>query len=276
MSRKGSERRAQVGTMAVMSAASPTTESGSSLQVALSQVQLQFPSGISALSSVSLTIREGEFVCVVGPSGCGKSSLLRLVAGLEAPSAGELLSRPSQEGACGFVFQDPTLMPWATVFDNVWLPLRLRGVGREQAARTIDPLLASVGLAEFADALPAELSGGMRMRASIARALSAEPRLLLMDEPFAALDEYTRLRLNTELLQWWQARRMSVLFVTHGVSEAVFLAQRVVVMSARPGRVLEIVEIPEPYPRSMDFRDSAEFARLRRAISAVLESEQGR
>ena len=167
-------------------------------------------------------------------------------------------------------------MPWATVFDNVWLPLRLRGLSRSEAASRIDPLLASVGLADFADALPAELSGGMRMRASIARALSAEPRLLLMDEPFAALDEYTRLRLNVELLQWWQARRMSVLFVTHGVSEAVFLAQRVVVMSARPGRVLDIFENPEPYPRSMDFRDSTEFTRLRRAISQRLDSEQGR
>lgn len=261
--------------MGPMNVSTPTTEINRSPALALTGVDLRFPSGVTALASVSLTLQQGEFVCVVGPSGCGKSSLLRLAAGLESSSAG-LVSRSAQEGACGFVFQDPTLMPWATVFDNVWLPLRLRGLSRSEAASRIETLLASVGLADFADALPAELSGGMRMRASIARALSAEPQLLLMDEPFAALDEYTRLRLNVELLQWWQARRMSVLFVTHGVSEAVFLAQRVVVMSARPGRVLDIFENPEPYPRSMDFRDSGEFTRLRRAISQRLDSEQGR
>jgi NitT/TauT family transport system ATP-binding protein len=242
--------------------------------VNLRDVSLTFDSGTRALESVSLTLKHGEFVSVVGPSGCGKSSLLRLVAGLSSATSGELRSRPAQLQDCGFVFQDPTLMPWASVFDNVWLPLRLRGIAREIAQQKILPLLESVGLAEFAAALPAELSGGMRMRASIARALSAEPQLLLMDEPFAALDEYTRQRLNVELLQWWRARQLGVLFVTHSVSEAVFLSQRVVLMSSRPGRVLEVMEVPFAYPRSRELRDSAEFIALCRQINAALQADR--
>jgi NitT/TauT family transport system ATP-binding protein len=242
--------------------------------VRLREVSLTFDSGTRALESVSLTLKRGEFVSVVGPSGCGKSSLLRLVAGLTPVTSGELKSRPAQQQDCGFVFQDPTLMPWASVFDNVWLPLRLRGTARETAQQKILPLLESVGLAEFAEALPAELSGGMRMRASIARALSAEPQLLLMDEPFAALDEYTRQRLNVELLQWWRARSLGVLFVTHSVSEAVFLSQRVVLMSSRPGRVLQVMEVPFAYPRSRELRDSAEFIALGRQINAAVQADR--
>jgi NitT/TauT family transport system ATP-binding protein len=163
-------------------------------------------------------------------------------------------------------------MPWASVFDNVWLPLRLRGVDRLAAQPAIMGLLQGLGLADFAQALPAELSGGMRT--SIARALSAEPQLLLMDEPFAALDEFTRQRLNVELLEWWQARNLTLLFVTHGVSEAIYLAQRIVVMSARPGRIVDIFENPEPYPRAEAFRDSSAFQQLRRDIVAAMEAAQ--
>lgn len=242
--------------------------------VSLSEVSLTFESGILALSSVSLSLKRGEFVAVVGPSGCGKSSLLRLVAGLQEASHGTVHRESARRRACGFVFQDATLMPWASVYDNVWLPLRLQGVGREHAQARIMPLLQSVGLAEFAEALPAELSGGMRMRASIARALAAEPELLLMDEPFAALDEYTRQRLNIELLQWWQARQLGVLFVTHSVSEAIFLSQRVVLMSSRPGRVLQQIDIPFAYPRVDELRDSAAFTTLRRQIEQGLQADR--
>jgi NitT/TauT family transport system ATP-binding protein len=249
-----------------------STDSGSAVTV--ENVDLHFAGGMQALMDVSLTVRAGEFVCVVGPSGCGKSSLLRLIAGLQAPSGGRVHSRAVAEGACGFVFQDPTLMPWASVFDNVWLPLRLRGVDRLAAQPAIMGLLQGLGLADFAQALPAELSGGMRMRTSIARALSAEPQLLLMDEPFAALDEFTRQRLNVELLEWWQARNLTLLFVTHGVSEAIYLAQRIVVMSARPGRIVDIFENPEPYPRAETFRDSSAFQQLRRDIVVAMEAAQ--
>lgn len=249
----------------------PPDRRGSGAGVALKGVGVRFPGGTLALEEVSLTVAPGEFLCLLGPSGCGKSSLLRLVAGLDQPTQGTVDSPAVDEGACGFVFQDATLMPWATVFENVWMPLRLRGVEKAAARPIIDPLLRSLGLGEFAEALPAELSGGMRMRTSIARALSAEPRLLLMDEPFAALDELTRERLNIELLEWWRARRLTVLFVTHAVSEAVFLAQRIVILSSRPGRVLKIFDNPEPYPRNEGFRDSAAFQQLRRDIVAAME-----
>jgi NitT/TauT family transport system ATP-binding protein len=247
-----------------------------SCPLSLDTVTRRFEGGVLALDELSLEVPAGQFAALIGPSGCGKTTVLRLVAGLDAPSSGRV-----QVGAAGapaatprrsYVFQDATLMPWASVFDNVWLPLRIAGIARGKAHERIAPALQSLGLDGFADALPAELSGGMKMRASIARALVTQPDLLLMDEPFAALDEITRQRLNGELLALWQARRFTALFVTHSVFEAVFLAQRVVVMSARPGRVMADLMIDAPYPRGSDWRLSARYARLCRDASAALEA----
>ena len=242
--------------------------------ITLDHVDKRFASGLVAVADVSLQVGANEFVALLGPSGCGKSTLLRLAAGLETPSAGRVDSpavSAHDAADTAFVFQDATLMPWASVFDNVWLPLRLAGVSRTAARERIDAALRSVGLQDFAGAYPAELSGGMKMRASIARALVTQPRVLLMDEPFAALDEFTRQRLNADLLQWWQARSLAVLFVTHSIFEAVFLSQRVVVMGARPGRVVAAFEIDEPYPRGTAFRTSTRYAETCAAISAALE-----
>ena len=243
--------------------------------IALAQVDKRFASGLLALRQVSLSVAAGEFVALLGPSGCGKSTVLRLAAGLEAPSAGRVDApalRSADAAQTAFVFQEPTLMPWASVFDNVWLPLRLAGLARAQAEPQVRAVLAAVGLGEFAGAFPAELSGGMKMRASIARALVTRPELLLMDEPFAALDEITRQRLNADLLQWWAAQKLSALFVTHSVFEAVFLSQRVLVMGARPGRVITDLVIDEPYPRQAEFRTSQRYAAACRALSLALES----
>jgi len=243
--------------------------------IALEQVEKRFASGLLALSDVSLQVGGTEFVALLGPSGCGKSTVLRLAAGLEQPSSGRI-SAPALSANTtadtAYVFQDPTLMPWASVFDNVWLPLRLAGVSRPQARERIEAALQSVGLHDFALAFPAELSGGMKMRASIARALVTQPRVLLMDEPFAALDEFTRQKLNTDLLTWWLARPLALLFVTHSVLEAVFLSQRVLVMGARPGRVLAEVTIHEPYPRHAAFRTSTRYLQACAEITQALES----
>jgi len=243
--------------------------------ISLSSVDKRFPSGTVALQAASLEVRAGEFVSLLGPSGCGKSTVLRLVAGLDQPTDGRVDApawRAPGEARTGFVFQDATLLPWADVFDNVWLPLRLSGVSRGDAAPRIGTLLASMGLDGFAHAMPSELSGGMRMRAAIARARVTGPEVLLMDEPFAALDEITRQRLNDELLDAWQAEPMAVMFVTHSVVEAVFLSQRVLVMGARPGRVVDEVEIDAPHPRPPGFRTSPRFAELCRRLSASLEA----
>jgi len=243
--------------------------------VSLQQVHKRFPGGLQALQDVSLDLSPGEFVSLLGPSGCGKSTVLRLIAGLDQASSGQV-DAPALHGTAAtetaFVFQEPTLMPWASVFDNVWLPLRLQGVAREAAAGRVRQVLASVGLAEFERAFPAELSGGMKMRTSIARALVTSPQLLLMDEPFAALDEITRQKLNTDLLDWWQRQRLATLFVTHSVFEAVFLSQRVLVMAARPGRVVAEVRVDEPYPRTAAFRTSAAYAAICRELTLALEA----
>jgi NitT/TauT family transport system ATP-binding protein len=247
-----------------------------SCAVTLESVSKRFAGGVQALTSSSLHIAPGEFVALIGPSGCGKTTLLRMVSALEAPSEG----RVEVVSACGdgavpvrsCVFQDATLMPWASVFDNAWLPLRIAGIGRADAAARITPTLQALGLDGFAEALPRELSGGMKMRASIARALVTRPDLLLMDEPFAALDEITRQRLDAELLALWQAQRFTALFVTHSVFEAVFLAQRVLVMSARPGRIVADLAIDAAYPRNGDWRLSARYAQLCRDASAALEA----
>ncbi|MDO9314746.1 MAG: ABC transporter ATP-binding protein [Burkholderiaceae bacterium] len=245
----------------------------SSSTIALRDVGKRYATGIVALQGVTFEVRAGEFVSLLGPSGCGKSTVLRLVAGLDAPSSGHVES-PAWTSATrrdtAFVFQDPTLMPWASVFDNVWLPLRLAGRTKAEAAPHVRRALASVGLGDFEAAFPAELSGGMRMRASIARALVTQPRVLLMDEPFAALDEITRQRLNDDLLAWWQSTSLAVLFVTHSVYEAVFLSQRVLVMGARPGRVVAEVIVDEPSPRTPEFRTSLRYAQACREISQAL------
>ena len=241
--------------------------------IILDHVGKRFPVGVVALQEVSLQVAPGEFVALVGPSGCGKSTILRLVAGLDAPTLGRVEApavTDRREAATAFVFQEPTLMPWASVFDNVWLPLRLAGVARAQAAVQVRELLQGMGLGDFEQAYPAELSGGMRMRASIARALVTRPRVLLMDEPFAALDEITRGRLNVDLLAWWAERSLTVVFVTHSVYESVFLSQRVVVMSERPGRVIAEVTIDEPYPRTAAFRATEAYQDACRRVSAAL------
>ncbi len=224
--------------------------------------------GTRALQPVTLTIAEGEFVTLLGPSGCGKSTLLRMVAGLLEPSGGQLLlwRRPVRElEATGrriaFVFQSPTLMPWANVETNVRLPLDLARVDRREADARVADVLGLVGLAKFAKALPRTLSGGMQMRVSIARALVVDPHVLLMDEPFGALDEITRSHLDGELLDLWRSKGLTVLFVTHSIHEAVYLSNRVVMMAARPGRVIEEIAIDEPYPRMAGFMVTPEFSR---------------
>lgn len=236
-----------------------------------------FPGGTVALDGLDLAVGRHEFLCILGPSGCGKSTALRIVAGLARASDGELdWADGGSAGDIGFVFQEPTLMPWATVFDNVHLPLRLQGRKRRQAGEAVMEALDLVGLAEFAGAYPRELSGGMKMRVSIARALVTRPRLLLMDEPFAAVDEITRTRLNHDLLDLWQSQGWTVVFVTHSVYEAVFLASRIVVMSARPGRIVAELEIAEPYPREAAFRLSEPYLRYCGRASAALQQAMGR
>lgn len=241
-----------------------------------------YPNGTKALLPVDLTVRQGEFVTLLGPSGCGKSTLLKMVAGLLEPSDGRLLlwRKPvGQVDATGhrlsFVFQEATLMPWARVQANVRLPLDLAGVDRAEADARVQDALALVGLHKFAGHLPRELSGGMQMRVSIARGLVTRPTLLLMDEPFGALDEITRNKLDAELLNLWQQQRLTVIFVTHSIYEAVYLSNRVVVMAARPGRVVEEVQIDEPYPRGPDFRVSTAFSQYAKRLQDSLLRASG-
>jgi len=244
--------------------------------IQLSAVQHRYASGVTALSHIDLAVPRDGFVSLLGPSGCGKSTLLRLMAGLETASAGQV-HRQAPSQATSFVFQEPTLMPWASVFDNVALPLVLARVPRDQVETRVVAVLAAVGLSEFRRALPRELSGGMKMRVSIARALVTRPALLLLDEPFAALDEITRFRLNQDLLMLWQAaepdrqRGFTAVFVTHSVYEAVFLSQQVVVMSARPGRIAQQITITAPYPREPAFRESPAFVAACAEVSHALQ-----
>ncbi|MEO8040652.1 MAG: ABC transporter ATP-binding protein [Betaproteobacteria bacterium] len=226
--------------------------------VSLDAVALTYSTGVRALSPTSLALAAGEFVSLIGPSGCGKSTLLRIAAGLLATTEGT--AGRALDASLAFVFQSPTLMPWADVRRNVRLPLELGGVVADEADGRVDDALRTVGLAEFHRAFPRELSGGMQMRVSIARALVTRPRLLLMDEPFGALDEISRGRLDRELLSLWAARRLTVLFVTHSLYEAVFLSTRVLVMSPRPGRITAELVIDEPHPRDDSFRLSERFA----------------
>jgi NitT/TauT family transport system ATP-binding protein len=246
------------------------------LIVALSGVGKTFANGVVALDRLNLDVRPGEFLTLLGPSGCGKSTALRIIVGLSEPSFGSVhwantfAGVAQDRGGIGFVFQEPTLMPWATVVRNVELPLSLKHVDDALRAARVSAALEGVGLAGFADAYPRELSGGMKMRASIARALVTEPRLLLMDEPFAALDEITRFKLNDDLLSLWQGLQKTVVFVTHSVFESVYLSNRIVVMTPRPGRVFTEIAINAPYPRDHGFRTSADYAGFCRLVSEAL------
>jgi len=216
-------------------------------------------------------VAPGSFLSLLGPSGCGKSTLLRIIAGLAPPSSGTVLRGDSDLGRhTSFVFQDPTLMPWASVWDNVYLPLRLAGRSRAAVAARIAETLASLGLSGFEKSYPRELSGGMRMRVSIARALVTDPRLLLLDEPFAALDEFTRFKLNEDLLRLWQRHHWTVIFVTHSVFESVFLSNRIAVMTARPGRIVADLAIDLPYPREPALRTAPDYVEQCRTVSARL------
>ncbi len=240
--------------------------------VALKGVGKTFATGVAALAGLDLEVREGEFLSLLGPSGCGKSTALRMIAGLAAPSSGALEWRGGARPEVGFVFQEPTLMPWASVWNNVFLPLRLRGVARTAAAPAVDKALALVGLAGFARAFPRELSGGMKMRVSIARALALRPALLLMDEPFAALDEITRLKLNNDLLALKAELGTTVVFVTHSVFESVYLSTRIAVFAARPGRVTATIDVDGPAARGDEFRLSPQYAECCRRASAALDA----
>jgi len=239
--------------------------------VSVERLTHHYDTGLTALSGIELDIAPGSFVSLVGPSGCGKSTLLRVIADLIGPSEGRVTRTvDSRRGELGFVFQDPTLMPWATVRDNVALPLSLRGSATEAA----NDALVRVGLGEFGGSYPRELSGGMRMRASLARAIATNPKLLLMDEPFAALDEFTRFKLNDDLLALWQANRWTVVFVTHSIREAVFLSQRVIVMTPRPGRIVADIDVGLPFPRPPELRLSHAFADECARVSAALSGSQ--
>jgi NitT/TauT family transport system ATP-binding protein len=235
-----------------------------------------FNGTVTALRGMNLTVNAGDFVSLLGPSGCGKSTALRLIAGLMQPTQGRILWEGGQSaGDLGVVFQEPTLMPWATVARNVYLPFRLRGKSFASVKGDIQEALALVGLEKFGAAYPRELSGGMKMRVSIARAMVTKPRLILMDEPFAALDEITRQKLNDDLLALKARIGCTVIFVTHSVFESVFLSDRIVVMAARPGRVVEELVVNAPYPRDMTFRTSPDYAAHTQVVSGALLQAMG-
>jgi NitT/TauT family transport system ATP-binding protein len=265
-----------VSTLAVAGTGAPPAAGGRPL-VSIRDVSKQFSNGTLAIRGVNLEIAAGEFLSLLGPSGCGKSTLLRIIAGLGTPTAGTVSWPTSTHDASGraqrqlgFVFQDATLMPWANVMRNVMLPLTLARAAKAEAEPRAAEMIELVGLKGFEKAYPRELSGGMRMRVSIARALVTRPRILLMDEPFAALDEITRHRLNDDLLALWWQQRFTVVFVTHSVFESVYLSQRIVVMAARPGRVMADFTVDAPYPRDNQFRTSADYGRICRIASDAL------
>ena len=241
----------------------------------IENVSKVFAGPVTALDGMTLALCEGDFVSLLGPSGCGKSTALRLIAGLSRPTRGRIRWREGAEPELGVVFQEPTLAPWSSVFDNVWLPLRLRGRSRAAVRAQVEESIASVGLAGFEGAYPRELSGGMKMRVSIARAMVTRPKLLLMDEPFAALDEITRFRLNDDMLTLQRRLGCTVIFVTHSVFESVFLSTRIVVMAARPGRVMEELHVEAPAIRDEAFRTSGAYAEQCRRASEALKRAMG-
>jgi len=247
----------------------------SGIAVQMRGVTKTYPNGVTALGPLDLSVRSGEFVSLLGPSGCGKSTALKIIAGLSEATAGgiRVASRGDRDRSrrdIGFVFQEPTLMPWRTVRGNIALPFDLAHVSRRDAETRVNDVLAQVGLAEFANVYPHELSGGMKMRVSLARALVTDPDILLLDEPFAALDEITRFKLNNDLLSLWRKLNKTILFVTHSVFESVYLSQRVLVMTSRPGRIAGEFRIDAAQSRGEDFRTSAEYAAYCRDVSAAL------
>jgi NitT/TauT family transport system ATP-binding protein len=245
--------------------------------VSLCDVRKTFANGVTALRDLSLDVREGETLTLLGPSGCGKSTILRLIAGLSEPTAGaiEFLASDARTNI-GFVFQEPTLLPWSDVFANVYLPLRLRGEPRSTAVRRVEESLARVGLSAFSRALPRELSGGMKMRVAIARALVTRPSLLLLDEPFAALDEVTRFKLNDDLLALKCDLGATIVFVTHSVYESVYLSTRILVLAARGGGVVDEINIDPSVTRDGEFRLGPLFSdHCRRASRSLQNAMQG-
>lgn len=232
---------------------------------------------VHALSNIDLTIEEGEFIAIVGPSGCGKTTLLNILAGLEKHTAGHAMigKQPinTPRGDVGMVFQKATLLPWRSILSNVLLPIQLQGKVTEADRANADALLATVGLSEFAEKYPGELSGGMQQRAAICRALIHNPSVLLMDEPFGALDAMTRDSLNVQLNKVWRETSKTVVLITHSISEAVFLAERVIVMGPRPGRILDIIDIPLGKERTLDLLGTPEFAALAASVRKYFEVE---
>lgn len=246
--------------------------------IEVKDVQKRYPDGTLALQSVNLVVQPGEFISLVGASGCGKSTLLRVLAGLEPWTAGQVQvaghsPEDRSKAEMSFVFQEPTLLPWRTVLHNVALPLELKGVGLSERNTRAQEALELVGLLGRAKAFPRELSGGMKMRVSIARALVTRPQILLLDEPFGALDEITRQRLNDELLSLKAATGATVVFVTHNMFEAVYLSQRIAVMTPHPGQVQEVLDVPVPYPRDASFRASELYGKLVYRVLSVLEGD---
>ena len=244
--------------------------------VELTDISKTFANGVVALQGFDLRVERGAFLSLLGPSGCGKSTVLRLIAGLLGPSSGTVSWRASESGkrrgehGLGFVFQDATLMPWVNAATNVALPLKLAGLDKPTRQARAEEALERVGLGAFAHSYPRELSGGMRMRVSIARALVTQPAVLLMDEPFAALDEISRFKLNDDLLALWQSLRMTIVFVTHSVFESAYLSSRIAVMTSRRGRIHAELPVDAPYPRDGQFRTSAEYAAVCRRVSQAL------
>ena len=289
-----SESRAKPGSTATLRPAETASQRGAGLAVAVRGAGKTYPNGLRALEPIDVDVREGDFATLLGPSGCGKSTLLRMIGGLSAPTTGSVVLGPGsateatvssapgtadgrhrapgprrQGPRLAFVFQNPTLMPWASVESNVRLPLDLAGEA-DGSAPKVEAALRLVGLEDFAGVYPRQLSGGMQMRTSLARALVTEPRLLLMDEPFGALDELTRIRLDREIRDLWARRSLTVVFVTHSIYEAVYLSTRVLVMSARPGRIVGELDINEPHPRTEAFRVSERYARWCKQLSEML------
>ncbi|MEM7793624.1 MAG: ABC transporter ATP-binding protein [Cyanobacteria bacterium P01_C01_bin.118] len=242
----------------------------------LKNVDKIYQNGTVALKGINLTVRAGEFISLVGPSGCGKSTILRLIAGLGSSTDGFINWQcPQEQRNLAFVFQDPALMPWANVVDNVYLPLKLKGHSLRSVRTRIQEAINTVNLSGFENSYPRQLSGGMKMRVSIARALVTKPQILFMDEPFGALDEMTRSRLNSDLLQLWEKKKWTVLFVTHNIYEAIYLSTQVVVMAASPGRIITKIPIEASYPRMESFRTSPQFNHYCREIMAALSDETG-
>lgn len=235
-------------------------------------VSKTFDSGTEALRDVSLSIEPGSFTSLLGPSGCGKSTLLKLIAGLVSPSAGSITASFSEPGSIGYVFQDPTLMPWVDVMRNVQMPLDIMGLDEAEKQVRAKEALVLVGLTDFASAFPRALSGGMKMRVSLARALVSRPRVLLLDEPFAALDEITRNRLNDDLIRIAAEQNLTVIFVTHSVFESVYLSDRIVVMAARPGRPIAEFRPDAPNGRNQDYRLTSDYTRMCGEVSAAVQT----